>query len=159
MEVKECDLKGVTCLNGKIVRIDLTNANMCSDGNRKPAPIAFCKGIPAEIGELSSLAILQLTRRQFLRGSIPTSIGQLKELRLLDISSCNLSGTIPSELGLLTKLEFFKAAHTRFHGTIPSELFALTSLEALHLTNNRLSGTIPQPNLPRLKEFMIGKHL
>ena len=58
MKVEECDLKGVTCLNGIVVRIDLTSANMCSDGNGKPAPTAFCKGIPAEIGEYLLLSPL-----------------------------------------------------------------------------------------------------
>jgi len=158
MTVNECSLTGITCVQGEIVRIDLTKASLCTDGNRKPAPASFCKGIPREIGQLSSLAILQLARRHFLRGTIPTEIGDLSHMRLLDLSSCTaLSGTLPTELGRNTKLEYIKISHTRIRGTIPSELMSLSSLEVLHLTNNKLSGPIPPLHLPNLKELMIGK--
>ena len=50
VKVSECDLLGITCVNGKIARIDLTSAEMCSNGDRRPGPIAYCKGLPTEIG-------------------------------------------------------------------------------------------------------------
>jgi hypothetical protein len=104
--VNECDLIGITCVKGKIAKIDLTNANLCSNGDRKAGPIQYCKGLPAEIGEISSLEILQLSRRQFLRGSLPTEVGKLSKLRLLDLSSCPfISGTLPTEIALLTNLK------------------------------------------------------
>lgn len=159
MSVNECDLEGISCVSGEVVKIDLTNANMCSDGNRRPGPIRYCKGIPAEIGELSSLEILILNRRQFLRGSLPTELGKLSKLRLLDLSSCvSLTGTLPTELGLLTSLKTLKIVHTRLQGSIPSELFRLSSLEAIHLTNNQLIGTIPPTMMVDLKELMIARN-
>jgi Leucine-rich repeat (LRR) protein len=159
MTYNECDLHGVTCLRGRITKLDLTSANMCSDGNRKPGPTSYCKGLPAEIGELRSLEALQLSRRQFLRGSLPTQIGKLTNLRLLDISSCTfMTGTIPSELGLLTHLKLLKIAHTQLRGSIPSSLFALSSLEVLHLTNNRLTGTVPPTKMVNLRELMIARN-
>lgn len=159
MTIEECDLEGVTCVKGRITKLDLTNANMCSDGNRKPGPISYCKGVPAEIGEIKSLEELQLSRRQFLRGSIPTEIGRLSNLRLLDVSSCVwLTGTLPTELGQLTNLKVLKIVNTKVRGTIPSELFSLTSLELLHLTNNHLIGTIPLAHLPNVKELMLARN-
>ena len=159
MKVNECDLEGVLCVKGAVVKLDLTNANMCSDGNRKEGPTSYCKGLPAEIGELRSLEVLQLSRRQFLRHSLPTEIGKLTKLRFLDISSCiSMSGTLPTELGLLTNLRLLKVVHTRFHGTIPSELFSLGSIEVLHLTNNHLTGTLPPTRMENVKELMLARN-
>jgi hypothetical protein len=161
MSVNECDLHGITCVNSQIAKIDLTSAEMCSNGDRRPGPILFCKGLPAEIGELTTLEVFQLTRRQFLRGSIPTEIGKLSLLRLLDMSTCtSMTGSLPSEIGNLTNLKRLILSHGRFRGSVPSEIFALASLEKLHLTNNMLSGTIPTSvgNLTRIKEFMISRN-
>ena len=105
MKIHECELAGITCVKGKIAKIDLTNANMCSNGDRRPGPVAYCKGLPPEIGQLSSLEVLQASRRQFLRGTLPTEVGQLSLLKFLDLSSSAISGTLPSELGLLTNLK------------------------------------------------------
>ena len=160
MTYNECDLEGVTCVKGRVTKLDLTTANMCSDGNRKPGPISYCKGLPAEIGELRTLEVLQLSRRQFLRGSLPTEIGRLTNLRSLDVSNCVwLTGTLPSELGRLSNLKVLKVVHTQIRGTIPSELFALSGLEGLHLTNNKLTGTLPPTRLPNVKELMIARNL
>lgn len=161
MKVKECDLHGITCVNGQIARIDLTSAEMCSNGDRRPGPIQYCQGLPAEIGKLSTLEVFQLTRRQFLRGSIPTEIGKLTRLRLLEMSTCtSMTGTLPSEIGNLTNLKRFILSHSRFRGTVPSEVFGLASLEKLHLTNNLFGGTIPTTvgNLTNIKEFMISRN-
>jgi hypothetical protein len=161
MQVHECDLLGVTCVNKKIARIDLTNAEMCSNGERRPGPLHYCKGLPAEIGELDSLEVFQLTRRQFLRGTIPTQIGKLTKLRLLDMSTCtSMAGTIPTEIGRLTNLRRLLLSHSHFRGTIPSEIFRLTSLEKFHLTNNFLIGTLSTAigKLTKVKEFMVSRN-
>ena len=160
MSVRECDLEGVTCVHGRVIKVDLTNANMCSDGNRKPGPTSYCNGLPAEIGELRSLEALQLSRQQFLRGSLPTEIGKLTNLRLLDVSSCVwMTGRIPTEVGLLTNLKVLKIVHTHVRGTIPSELFSLSGLEILHLTNNKLTGTLPPTKMDSMKELMISRNM
>lgn len=106
MKYNKCQLTGVTCRDGKITEIDLSAATMCSNGDRKPGPIQYCKGIPSEFGLLTTLEVLQLSRQQFLRGSIPTEIGNLTNLRQLALSSCPyLSGSLPSELAQLTNLK------------------------------------------------------
>jgi len=81
----ECDLLGITCVNGQIARVDLSSAELCSNGIKSmpaPGPIAYCKGLPSEIGELTGLEVLQLTKRQFLRGTIASEIGRLSLLRV-----------------------------------------------------------------------------
>jgi Leucine-rich repeat (LRR) protein len=161
MQVNECDLAGITCEKGKITKIDLTAANLCSNGDRKPGPLVYCKGLPAEIGELSTLEALQLSRRQFLRGTLPTEIGKLSMLKLLDLSSCtSMKGSLPTELGLLTNLKYLVLSHSRFQGSLPEEMFHLTSLEKMHMTNNRFYGSLPTALglMENLKEFMISRN-
>jgi hypothetical protein len=160
MKFDECELYGVSCVNGKISRLDLTGAEMCSNGDRQPGVTQYCKGIPAEIGKLSTLEVLQLSRRHFLRGSIPTEIGMLSHLRFLDMSGCaSITGTLPSEIGNMEKLNRLILSHSRFRGTIPSEIFRL-GLEKLYLTNNLFEGTISTwvGKLTNLKEFMISRN-
>ena len=159
-KVDECDLLGITCVNGEIARIDLSNAVMCSNGERAPGPIQYCRGLPNEIGTLTTLEVFQLKSQPFLRGSIPTEIGSLKGLRLLDISSCtSMTGTLPSEIGKLTKMKRLILSHSGFRGSIPSEIMSLSGLEKLHLTNNHFHGTIPTiRKLKSIKEFMIARN-
>jgi Leucine-rich repeat (LRR) protein len=161
MKVGECDLSGVTCVKGNIHKIDLSAANLCSNGDRKPGPIVYCKGLPAEIGELSTLEILQVSRRQFLRGTLPTEIGKLSLLKFLDFSSCtSMKGNLPTELGLLTNLRYLILSHSRFQGTFPEEIFHIRSLEKIHITNNRFYGSLPTTLglLENLKEFMLSRN-
>lgn len=160
IKVHECDLQGIKCAKKKIVRIDLSGAELCSNGERRPGPRNYCKGLPPELGNIDTLEVLQLTRRQFLRGTLPTEIGKLTKLQLLDASTCSsLSGTIPTEIGLLTNLRRLNLAHSRFRGTIPTEIFQLTLLEKLHLTNNILRGSLPTHigKLTQLKELMFSR--
>jgi hypothetical protein len=162
MSVHECKLVGVTCTEDEVSRIDLSNAEMCSNGEKRPGPKQYCKGIPAEIGELSSLEVLQMNRRVFLRGTLPTEIGKLTMLRVLDVSGCSLlSGTIPTEIGNMTDLRRAMLSNCRFMGTIPSTISSLPKLEKFYVTNNLLVGSIPTEigNMKNLKEFMISRNM
>lgn len=141
INISECDLVGITCVNGNVARIDLTGAEICSNGDRRPGPVQYCIGLPTELGLLTHLEVFQLTRRQYLRGSLPSELGQLSLLRLLDVSTCtSMSGTIPTEFGRLSSLKRLMLSHSGFHGTIPTELYRLTNLEKVYLTNNKFEG-------------------
>lgn len=72
--VNKCDLNGVTCADGDVVKIDLTDASMCINADRKPVSMNECLGIPAEISKLTSLEQLVMNRRQFLRGTMPRCV-------------------------------------------------------------------------------------
>jgi hypothetical protein len=100
LRIHECDLNGVICVSGVIAKIDLTDAAICTDGERKAGPEKDCIGLPAELAKLTHLEVLTLHRRQFLRGTIPTEYGRLTKLKYLDISSCpSMTGQLPSEIG------------------------------------------------------------
>eukprot|EP00501_MAST-03F_sp_TOSAG23-6_P000727 GSMAST32.ASY1.ANO1.755.1 assembled CDS len=98
--------------------------------------------IPTEIGQLKNLIDLRLDDNK-LTGTIPTEIGQLTSLKGLVLHINQLSGSIPTEIGQLTSLKYLGLNDNNLHGTIPKEIGQLTSLWHLKLKNNQLSGSIP----------------
>jgi hypothetical protein len=78
-----------------------------------------------------------------LSGSLSSKIGDLVQMKLLDLANNDLSGTFPSEIGALYKLVGLYLDGNSFNGTIPSQMGLLTRLDELWLSDNQLSGTVP----------------
>ncbi|XP_010662265.2 receptor-like protein 6 [Vitis vinifera] len=78
------------------------------------------------------------------KGQIPTSIGNLKGLHLLNLGGNNLTGHISSSLGDLTQLESLDLSQNQLSGEIPLQLTRITFLAFFNVSNNHLSGPIPQ---------------
>ncbi|BAP57706.1 peptidase C25 gingipain [Thioploca ingrica] len=80
---------------------------------------------------------------QNLSGSFP-DLSSLTSLRLLDLSSGQLSGPFPTWLSSLTALQFLDLNQNQLTGDIPN-LSNLTNLQLLWLEGNQLtSGPIPE---------------
>ncbi|XP_078167900.1 uncharacterized protein LOC144562582 [Carex rostrata] len=94
---------------------------------------------------VSSLESLVLFETNFF-GSIPDSIGNIRNLSELVLSYCNFSGQIPSSIEKLGKLATLDLSYNSLSGSIPPSLFSLPNLEELYLSDNKLSGQF------RLKE-------
>lgn len=105
------------------------------------------KGNEIEISRvLITLTIIDLSSKNFV-GDIPKlSTGNLKGLKLLNMSHNRIQGQIPSSLGELKKLESLDLSSKQLEGEIPWQLTKLTSLAVLNLSENRLTGRIPQGN-------------
>ncbi|XP_047982067.1 receptor like protein 22-like [Salvia hispanica] len=104
-----------------------------------------------------SFESLVLTRNNF-SGSIPSSIGNLENLSMLDLSFCQFSGTIPSTFANLTKLVHVDLQYNLFTGSIPTALFeGLSNLSYLRLNSNSFSGHIPHSlfALPSMKRLHL----
>jgi hypothetical protein len=88
-----------------------------------------------------------------LKGSIPSELGNLKNLWRLSLNNNQLTGPIPSELVKLTSLEYLSLNNNQLTGPIPSELGNLKKLLRLSLNNNQLTGPIPTElqNLKKLR--------
>ena len=132
---------------------ELTHLNLenCHMGGPEGAPI------PAELGNLTKLEVLNLQWNEF-KGPIPPELGDLENLVVLNLhESFRLTGGIPRELGQLTNLQELILSFTRVGGTIPPELGNLTNLERLHLWYCDLGGDIPPElgNLVELEEFLL----
>ncbi|XP_031098302.1 receptor like protein 22-like [Ipomoea triloba] len=93
----------------------------------------FEGSIPESVGELKQLYLL-----------IPESVGELKQLYLLNISHNALTGNIPPSLQNLKALEALDLSFNNLAGNIPVQLEILTFLEVLNLSYNHLVGMIPR---------------
>ena len=150
--------------NGRVTRLDLRGQRNPDTG--EPVPHGLTGPIPAELGDLSELRVLFLSRNTLresiprelsnlarldsltlggnqLVGPIPPELGSLEGLRALWLWGNNLTGSIPAELGGLASLEVLSLSDNQLAGEIPAELGGLTSLERLYLQDNDLTGSIP----------------
>ncbi|XP_038691935.1 MDIS1-interacting receptor like kinase 2-like isoform X2 [Tripterygium wilfordii] len=98
--------------------------------------------IPAEIGQLTHLEVLQLGYNR-LNGSITQEIGKLKSLKELSLYNNNLEGPIPTSLGNLSNMTYLDLSNNSLNGSIPKEIGNLINLYYLSLRNNQLSQEIP----------------
>ena len=98
--------------------------------------------IPSELGRLANLRELNLGGNQ-LSGAIPSELGNLANIEWLFLHSNQLSGAIPVELGNLANLRRLVLQINQLSGAIPSELGRLANLRGLLLDRNQLSGAIP----------------
>ena len=112
--------------------------------------------IPAQLGDLNSLEILDLEGNQ-LSGPIPAELGALKRLRHLNLGRNAIGGAIPLRaltLPLLSELILFE---NRISGQIPAQIGNLNRLTYLNLTGNLLEGPLPDQlgSLPMLEFLAI----
>jgi hypothetical protein len=79
-----------------------------------------------------------------LVGSLPTQIGNMPFLTLLDLSGNSLSHTIPSQIGGLINVLNVSLDSNDFSSSIPAGLFGMTRMVDLDVSNNKLTGSIPE---------------
>ena len=92
-----------------------------------------------------------------LSGALPSELGNLSMLKVLDLQGNQFSGEIPAFLSRLPNLETLYLGENDFTGRIPPELGNLSNLTRLYLGYNQLAGNIPPQlgNLPNLKELLL----
>lgn len=83
---------------------------------------------------------------------LPAYVFTRTDLEELNISHNNLTGALPSEIGKLTRLKVLNASNNRMTG-VPAEIGHLPNLEVLDLSDNQLTGL---PNeLAQLKKLKV----
>lgn len=92
--------------------------------------------IPGDVFGRGSLEELNVSYNE-LSGSIPSQIGQLKNLRILNASHNNMTG-VPAEIGQLRNLEVLNLSYNQLTG-LPNELGNLKNLKTLDLRGNQYS--------------------
>lgn len=107
--------------------------------------------LPGQIGDLSDLRVLNLFGNS-LQGEIIPEIGNLRVLEELILSKNDFTGTIPEEITWLDSLrELVLISNYDMTGPIP-DLSPLQNLEDLYLDHIQVSGPFPQWIL-RLKKL------
>ena len=104
------------------------------------APVGEWHGVTVDDdGRVTQLRL----RGNNLAGRIPSGLGSLADLTLLDLQVNELTGTIPRELGNLSRLEGLDLDRNQLVGQIPAELANLSGLQTLDLDFNQLEGPVP----------------
>jgi len=149
-----CSWFGVTCGDGNVTRLNLSNNQLSGPLPPKIGNLAaltrlglwdnqLSGPLPPEIGNLAALTYLSLGSNQ-LSDSIPPEIGNLAALTSLTLSDNQLSGPLPPEIGNLAALTYLRLERNQLSGPLPPEIGNLAALtRVLYLFSNQLSGEIP----------------
>ncbi|KAL5738996.1 hypothetical protein ACOSQ2_028176 [Xanthoceras sorbifolium] len=156
-----CKWTGIACnVAGSITGIDLNNHGI--DG--KLHKFNFSRFPNLEflnlgLGNLTNLRLLNLSSNMLV-DPIPSSLGHLKNLRVLNLSSNSLGGPLPSTLGHLTNLRILDMHSYSLIDPVPSTLGHLTNLRYLDLSSNVIFGSIPPilGNLTQLSTLKISSN-
>ncbi|KAK4263736.1 hypothetical protein QN277_029112 [Acacia crassicarpa] len=90
-----------------------------------------------------SLESLEFRLNPGLVGSIPSSLGVLKNLQSLILLENGLAGEIPPQIGNLIKLKRLVLSGNSLSGHIPDVFYGLNELLIFDLSGNSLSGSLP----------------
>ncbi|XP_049405302.1 putative leucine-rich repeat receptor-like serine/threonine-protein kinase At2g24130 [Solanum stenotomum] len=120
----------------------------------------FSSNIPASLGNLKDVLSLDLSSNNMV-GSLPLEIGNLKAATLIDLSMNQFSNGIPIEIGGLQNLVHLSLRHNKLQGSIPDSLSNMVGLEFLDLSHNNISGTIPMSleKLQNMKYFNVSVNM
>lgn len=123
-----CEWSQVKCSFGQIITLDLSYRNISGT-------------LPNTIHELQSLRHLYMDEN-LLHSTLPASLGQLTNLRGIQLSGNHFNGHIP-DLSSLSKLTSLYLNYNSFSGPLPSSPAHLNKLLYLSLEHNNFTGTIP----------------
>ncbi|KAL3687492.1 hypothetical protein R1sor_013801 [Riccia sorocarpa] len=78
-----------------------------------------------------------------VRGSLPSSLGDLRRLTVLDFSDNSLTGRVPDSLGQVTSLRVLNLESNNLSGVFPEvDPKSFQTLQILSLANNQLTGNL-----------------
>ena len=147
------NLKQLDTLDLRTSPYDLSmwwDGNEATAKEHRPNKYRLTGALPATIGQLTNLRFLDLSHQRF-SGQLPESLGQLAKLDTLELSNCRFEGNIPASLGNIAGLKYLSLAGNKLTGEIPQSIGKLTKLKELWLRRNELSGSIP--NLSALQDL------
>jgi hypothetical protein len=126
-------------------------ASWTAKWNIQGVSMGHWEGVKVENGRVVELVLPSNN----LTGTLPVGLGNLTQLRYLDLSGNNLTGALPAGLGNLAELYYLDLSANQLSGAIP-DLSALANLVVLDLSENALT-TLPALNssLPALEYLAV----
>ncbi|CAL9049297.1 unnamed protein product [Musa banksii] len=149
LNLKELDLSD-NSLEGEILEI----LNNVSSRGLKHLDLSFNQlsgDIPP--GSLGDLEYLDLLGNSIVNGHILASLGNLTNLRHLDLGDNSISGEISQTVGKFVRLEYLDLSNNGINGKIPQAIGNLSNLLELHLSGNKIVGWIP-PSIGNLTNLV-----
>ncbi|KAK1386295.1 putative leucine-rich repeat receptor-like protein kinase [Heracleum sosnowskyi] len=139
--------EGIVCTDSRVTSITLASTNLKGE-------------LVGDIVNLSELKILDLSYNKDLSRSLPSTIGNLKNLKNLILVGCGFTGPIPDSIGSMQELVYLSLNLNSFSGHIPASIGNLSKLYWLDLADNKLSGDIPvsSGSKPGLDMLVHAKH-
>ncbi|EFJ26031.1 hypothetical protein SELMODRAFT_413431 [Selaginella moellendorffii] len=161
--------KGINDTEGNLLDWNPGNvANMCAwagiscDSSTSVVSIRLTSlllqgSILPSIGQLTQLRELNLSRNYYMSGEIPSEITNCSLLEVLDLSYNLFQGRIPGFLGRLQRLRHLSLRWNYYNQEILSSLANCSSLEVIDLSRNQLGGRIPESlgQLSRLQNLSL----
>ena len=104
--------------------------------------------LPAQLGGLTSLIVLDLSQNSFASGGLPLDLVGLRNLQQMILTNSMLTGVLPDRLftGSL-QLQFLALRQNNFSGSLPVALWSLPRLSFLDVSANNFSGLLPNSSL------------
>ncbi|GKV17781.1 hypothetical protein SLEP1_g28242 [Rubroshorea leprosula] len=100
--------------------------------------------------KLLGLQYLNLSQNQF-EGTLPSSLGNMRDLAKLDLAFNFFSGEVPNELLVgCSNLQHLRLSYNRLNGQFFSSKFNLSTLLQLELNNNGFTGSLLNVKLETL---------
>lgn len=113
---------------------------------------------PSSVGNLKQLIVFDVSGNELSR-NVPSTLFHLTQLVYLELSYNQFSGFLPPNISQLSKLKTFYASENSFVGPIPASLFKISSLSVIHLDRNQFSDLLGIENislLPNLESLFLG---
>lgn len=127
----------------RVVELNLSQLNLTNKKSKASLP---------ELGHLTELRVLDISQEphdisttspNMVTGAIPSSLGELKKLRVLNMAYNGFTGEIPAGLLANPALEILDLQLNKISGSINAEISGAQALRELRLNSNKMTGEIP----------------
>ena len=114
---------------------------------------------PSEGSDVNNeeITTIIITEEKNFRGQIPSSFGNLINMKWFSLGYNAFTGTFPDWIGNMKELEHFSLTNNNLNGTLPESMLNLKRLRVLDVQNNNLEGKMtPLLEMDSLMHMSIG---